>query len=54
MPPRAALPGPDTATFRGLDNYLALMRRCWAQEPEQRPPFSEVVTALSGLLDACA
>ena len=54
VPDRAALPGPGAAAFAGLDDYVALMRRCWEQAPEKRPPFGEVVTALSGMLDACA
>ena len=46
VPARAALPGPDDATFAGLDDYVALMRRCWAHAPEARPTFSEVIGAL--------
>lgn len=26
VPPRDQLPGPDTRTFAGLDDYIALMR----------------------------
>ncbi|PSC74168.1 Serine threonine-kinase CTR1 [Micractinium conductrix] len=40
VPPRGALPGADTPTFTGLEAYLALMRRCWAQNPCDRPSFS--------------
>ncbi len=54
VPPRGELPGPGAAAFRGLDNYLALMRRCWAAEPSARPAFGEVVTALGGMLNTCA
>ena len=31
VPPREHLPGPDTLRFTGLDAYVALMQRCWAQ-----------------------
>ncbi len=37
IPPRDQLPGPDTASFAGLDAYIALMQRCWAQV---RPVFA--------------
>ena len=43
IPPREALPGPDTEAFGGLDGYIALMRRCWAQEPGERPGFEDIV-----------
>ncbi|KAI7839198.1 hypothetical protein COHA_007087 [Chlorella ohadii] len=50
--PIDALPGPDTAAFGGggLEGYLALMRCCWAQAPEQRPGFQQVVQELRALL----
>lgn len=38
IPPRDRLPGYDTAAFSGLDAYVALLKRCWAQNPcEQHP-----------------
>lgn len=46
IPDRSQLPGPGTADFKGLDGYIALLQRCWAQEPEGRPTFSEVIDAL--------
>lgn len=46
VPPRNALPGPDTAAFAGLDDYISLMQRCWAQAPEERPGFQQVVVEL--------
>jgi len=48
VPPIDALPGPDTAAFGGggLEGYLALMQRCWAQVSEQRPGFQQVVREL--------
>jgi hypothetical protein len=30
----------------GLDAYIALLQRCWAQQPEQRPSFREVAREL--------
>ncbi|KAI7835872.1 hypothetical protein COHA_010220 [Chlorella ohadii] len=50
LPPREELPGPDTAQFGGLDAYIALMQRCWAAEPAERPGFAEVVRQLRTLL----
>ena len=46
VPPREALPGPDTAAFAGLDEYVALMQQCWAQDPGDRPTFQQIVPAL--------
>lgn len=46
IPPREALPGPDTVQFGGLDGYIALMQQCWAQAQEERPNFQQVVQEL--------
>lgn len=46
VPDREALPGPDTADFGGLDEYVALMKQCWAQDPSQRPTFQQIVVCL--------
>ena len=46
VPPREALPGPDTPGWAGLDGYVALMQHCWAQAPEDRPSFQDIVVAL--------
>ena len=40
------LPGPDTVRFAGLPDYIALMQRCWAQAPADRPGFQEIVVQL--------
>lgn len=49
VPSLAELPGtPPPATLYGA--YVALMRRCWAQDPGARPSFSEVIVELRGIL----
>lgn len=57
VPPVEALPGGDAPALRaGLGIYVALMRRCWADAPEERPSFNEIVPELrcgrGGLLQA--
>lgn len=39
----ATLPG---GTFAGYEAYASLMRRCWAEEPQERPTFEEVAAEL--------
>ncbi|GAB4821003.1 hypothetical protein N2152v2_008049 [Parachlorella kessleri] len=46
LPPRQDLPGSDAGELGGLDGYIALMQRCWAQDPEERPSFQEVARTL--------
>jgi hypothetical protein len=52
----SALPG---GTFSGYDEYVGLMRRCWAEDPEARPTFEKVggsgwlLVSLAGCLAAC-
>jgi len=47
VPPRQELPGREGGgEAGGLDAYMALMRRCWAQAPEERPSFQDVVDIL--------
>ena len=53
VPPREALPGPDTAAFGGLDAYCELLQECWAGQPERRPGMAQVVRRLRALLEAC-
>ena len=50
IPPREQLPGPDTDTFVGLDDYVDLMRRCWSQIQEDRPTFQEIISDLRKIL----
>lgn len=43
---------PDELTggrFDGIDKYIALMERCWAQDAEWRPSFSELVPELRSI-----
>ncbi|KAL4422446.1 hypothetical protein ABPG75_008643 [Micractinium tetrahymenae] len=51
LPPRDSLPGDDTPAFTGLDRYVALVKRCWAHNPFDRPTFSEVIPELRSLLE---
>ena len=51
VPPADQLPGMATAEGgagppEGLDEYIALLRRCWAQDPEQRPSFGDIIPEL--------
>jgi hypothetical protein len=33
-------------TFDGVELYIDLMKKCWAQEPSERPKFIDAVTEL--------
>jgi serine/threonine protein kinase len=46
IPAPEAMPGADSGSWAGLPRYTALMRRCWAQNPLDRPSFQEVVSEL--------
>ena len=37
------LPG---GTFNGYDAYVALMQRCWAEDPAERPTFEQASRAI--------
>ena len=49
IPNRWDLPGLDTNAFTRLDDYIALMQRCWAQNPYDRPRFSEIIQELRSM-----
>jgi serine/threonine protein kinase len=49
IPNRWDLPGLDTNQFTRLDDYIDLMQRCWAQNPYDRPGFSEIIQELKSL-----
>lgn len=51
IPPRERLPGEDTPSFAGLDDYISLLQRCWVQEPADRPTFHQIVPELRELLE---
>ena len=46
LPPLQELRGNEAWQLVGLDAYIALMERCWAQAPEDRPSFQEVADAI--------
>lgn len=46
IPDQPSLPGGDTKEFSGLHTYIALLQRCWTQDPANRPTFAEIVGAL--------
>lgn len=52
IPPREALPGPDTAAFAGLDAYCALLARCCVHDPAARPDFAAIIPELRRLLES--
>ena len=47
IPPVEAQP---SKTFPGYEDYVKLMQRCWAQDPEARPDFTQIISALRKLL----
>lgn len=49
MPALEALPGklPERAVY---DAYVALVRRCWAQDPAERPTFGDIISELRNIL----
>ena len=51
MPALEALPGklPDRAVY---DSYVALVRRCWAQDAADRPTFGDIIAELRNILTA--
>ena len=46
IPDRQTLPGPVAAKFRGLDQYITLMKWCWSHEPSDRPTFRQIIVEL--------
>ena len=50
VPPEADLPG--AGQLPSLERYMALMERCWAQEPALRPSFSVILRELRAQLEA--
>lgn len=46
VPCREKLPGVDMQTATGLEGYVELMQKCWAQNPDDRPSFQEVIQKL--------
>ncbi|KAL4423483.1 hypothetical protein ABPG77_003616 [Micractinium sp. CCAP 211/92] len=49
LPPDNKLPGQDALQPRASDAYRALLKRCWAEEPVERPSFEEIAAELANL-----
>lgn len=49
VPAREAVAGatPDPELYEA---YVALIRRCWAQRPEERPGFAEIIQDLRAMM----
>lgn len=49
LPPLEAVAGaaPDPAAYAA---FTSLIRRCWAQEPAERPAFEEIIQELRGAM----
>ena len=45
IPEPASLPGSGEG-LPGLENYVQLLRKCWAQDAAERPDFGEIATGL--------
>lgn len=51
LPPADQLPGfPVGGPPDGLQSYVDLMERCWAQDPQKRPTFDQIIPELRALL----
>lgn len=46
VPQKSEIPGPEGGSWRNLNRYVALMERCWAQNPGDRPDFEEIMSEL--------
>ena len=47
VPDPSRLPGGhDNEVFQGLPAYVALIYKCWAQEPATRPSFADIIPEL--------
>lgn len=50
IPSPESLPGPPCSSFDTLQQYIALLNKCWAHDPAERPCFVEISESLRGLL----
>ena len=46
VPDSNTLPGPESGSWPKLNEYVALMQLCWAQEPAERPNFEQIMGEL--------
>jgi hypothetical protein len=46
LPAREAVAGAAPPDPELYDAYVALLRRCWAQQPQDRPGFAEIIQDL--------
>lgn len=50
VPPAAQLPGLGPGAMPpGLGRYVALMERCWAQQPQNRPSFEDIMAEMRAI-----
>jgi len=49
IPPPARLPGVDSGAWPKLEQYIGLMRKCWQQQPSDRPTFEEIMQELRSI-----
>ena len=52
---RRMLPGrrEDNDGFETLEEYIALMQRCWSSDSDQRPNFKEIIRILQQIKTGC-
>ena len=46
IPTPESLPGPPCSSFDGLQQYIALLTKCWAHTPAERPCFADISDCL--------
>lgn len=51
---RPPLDVPSTPTFEWIDQYDSLIKDSWAQDPNDRPPFEQIIVQLQSFIDKIA
>jgi hypothetical protein len=46
IPPPGELPGAEALGPADFEAYVSIIRRCWAQEPSERPSFADIIAEL--------